>query len=267
MCRIPGTFERLRRRAVDDVRPTMFYNRQTKYTTSKMNHIDACGGCTVFKKLVFILVALTTTMGTFGIESSTAKTIVRKRLLAIRVSSISSGESPEESLSMIQSAIFGYLNANVDDNSNITSVVEQYQFISHGQLLLEPVNATRLAPASPATTDRKDGVFDLYIPNITFAGQVISNLTDIILQETQKQLLSSSSSSLSDIADLIIFCLPTGSSFQDDSNWTAYTYLNQPYSYYQQSRCTRLSVVVHEVCKETILTFVRLSNLNFNDTH
>ena len=235
-----------------------------------MNHIPVvpCGGCTVFKKLAFILVALTTTMGTLGIASSATKTIVRKRLLAIRVSSISSGESPEESLSMIQSAIFGYLNANVDDNSNITSVVEQYQFISHGQLRLEPVNATRLAPASPATTDRKDGVFDLYIPNITFAGQVISNLTDIILQETQKQLLSSSSSSsLSDIADLFIFCLPTGSSFQEDSNWTAYTYLNQPYSYYQQSRCTRLSVVVHEVCKGTIVTFVRLSNLNFNDTH
>ena len=190
------------------------------------------------------------------------KVIVRKRLLAIRVSSLSSGETPEESLTLIQSAIFGNhstTNSNntnsseIPWNNNATSVVEQYQYISHGQLLLEPVDATTAQTTLSSTSSSSvinivGGVFDLYIPNITFTGQSISNLTDIILQETVQQL-SSSSLLLTDIADHIIFCLPNGSLFKNNPNWTAYTYLNQPYSYYQLSRCTRLSVVVHEVCK------------------
>lgn len=189
-------------------------------------------------------------------SSTFTRVIVRKRLLAIRVSSLSSGETPEESLMSIQSAIFGNRTTNNNTFSeiplNATSVVDQYQYISHGQLLWEPVDTTTTQTlSSTSSIDIVGGVFDLNIPNITFTGQSISNLTDIILQQTLKQLTLSS---LTDVADHVIFCLPNGSSFRNDPNWTAYTYLNQPYSYYQLSRCTRLSVVVHEVCltKHTI---------------
>ena len=283
--------------SIDDRLPTMFYNEhRNRFTRSSFVGTIASGNSRFI--LLWIIGVLTIASGTSTtaatvlsinqhqpsqvsrpqqqtdmhhqqrrIDTDTTlmatKTIVRKRLLAIRVSSLSSGETPEESLISIRSAIFGY--RNVDSNSsanknesveiipsNATSVIEQYQFISHGQLLLEPVtnnsikeNTAETSSALTTTRNIEDGVFDLYIPNISFSGHSISDLTDIIVQEALRQL--SPSTSLSDIADHIIFCLPNGSSFQNDPNWTAYTYLNQPYSYYQLSRCTRLSVVVHEV--------------------
>ena len=260
---------------ISDGCQTINYNHRTKLPMRTMNSIVVSTASGIYRCLVcWILIVLTnpitstiaaTLFSTPHLPSqasrpqyrqrrkvaiaSSNREIIRKRLLAIRVSSLSSGETPKESLLSIQSAIFGSHATSNDTNSeipsNATSVVEQYQSISHGQLLLEPANTTTTQSSSTSAIEIVGGVFDLYMPNITFAGQLISNLTDFILHETMKQL---SSSSLTDVADHIIFCLPDGSSFQNDPNWTAYTYLNQPYSYYQLSRCTCLSVVAHEVC-------------------
>jgi len=100
------------------------------------------------------------------------------------------------------------------------------------------------------------------------------SLNRAILEATEEQL-----GSLDEIANHIIFCIPTGSLIQGSTAWMAYTYLYEPvsvdvlalprmncgpcvatpstntsafslspqYSYYQKSRCTRLSVVMHEM--------------------
>jgi hypothetical protein len=173
-----------------------------------------------------------------------ATAVTKKRLLAIRVSSAISGETPDESIASIRTALFGYNGSDTDPDQGIVSVVEQYQSISHGQFILEPVENTALSI--------EGGVLDLTLRSntIVFTGHSISNLTAAFIEELEQQLAIASgvqSISLLDVADYVMFCLPNGSTFRDDSNWTAYTYLNEPYSFYQQSRCTRLSVVVHEV--------------------
>jgi hypothetical protein len=190
---------------------------------------------------------------TFGRRQARRNVIVKstatktKRLLAIRVSS-SSGEVPEESIASIQASIFGY-GTNPDNISlSDATVIAQYTAISHGQLQFVPVTKESILDDTAIQTELTidSGVLDMMINNVTFDGQAITNLTEIILEQTKNQF-GSGLLSLLDIADHIIFCLPTGSLFNNDPNWTAYTYLNEPYSYYQLSRCTRLSVVAHEV--------------------
>jgi hypothetical protein len=197
---------------------------------------------------------------------TTTTSITTKRLLAIRVSSSSSGEVTNESIASIQAAIFGY--GTNPDNISLSdgTVIAQYAAMSHGQLLFAPVTMESILNDATISTELKieAGVFDMAITNVTFDGQPITNLTKTILEQTQNQF--GGISSLLDVADHIIFCLPTGSIFNNDPNWTAYTYLNEPYSYYQQSRCTRLSVVVHEVCdyEYCIRHVLPVSNLILN---
>jgi hypothetical protein len=140
-----------------------------------------------------------------------------QRLLAVRVSSSSSSEEPEESVASIQGAIFGY-GSNPDGISFTDStVVAQYAAISHDQLLFVPA----VAPSSRIV----GGVLDIIVDNVTFAGQSISDITTAVLEQTRDAL---GIQSLTDIADRVMFCLPTGGILKNDPNWTAFTYPNEP---------------------------------------
>jgi len=160
----------------------------------------------------------------------------RQSLLAVRVSSSVSGVSPLETVDEIEAALFGS-GPNPEQLEPHQVVVNHYAMISHEQLLYEPAVAD--IPDSI-----QNGVTEISI-DMPF-DETVDVQTDILprlLTATRERIGSYTLDSI----DKIIFCLPTGAHFQGDSDWTAFTYLWEPYSYYQRSRCTRLSVVMHEL--------------------
>lgn len=151
----------------------------------------------------------------------------RKRLLAVRVTS-PSGEEPEESVELIQGAVFGTGPMGVTP-----SVISQYMDISHNQLEYVAARGNNI----------DNGVIEIRTETRVIEGKDIQDsITDDLLNRTEELI-----GPIGESVDNIIFCLPTGSVFQNNAEWTAFTYLFEPYSYYQQSRCTRLSVAVHEL--------------------
>lgn len=160
----------------------------------------------------------------------------RQSLLAVRVSSSVSGVSPTETVDEIEAALFGS-GPNPDQLEPHQVVVNHYAAVSHGQLLYEPAVAD-----IPGTI--RNGVTEISID--TPFDETVDVQTDILprlLTATRERIGSDTLDSI----DKIIFCLPTGAHFEGDADWTAFTYLWEPYSYYQRSRCTRLSVVMHEL--------------------
>lgn len=148
-----------------------------------------------------------------------------KRLLAVRITT--EQERPDETLEFMEGTIFG-----TGDQAETHSVVSQYAALTHGQLQYVKAEGPNIV----------NGVTEVRIQTSSLVGKdVQGNLKEDILTQTEDLL-----GDLEDVADNIIFCLPTGSLF-NDKDWTAFTYLFEPYSYYQKSRCTRLSVVAHEL--------------------
>ena len=185
-----------------------------------------------------------------------------KNLLVVRILSDSGNEEPPETVVDIRKAIFGPLGTQeeADEANRLPTVVSQYAAVSHGSLQYVPATGLGI----------KDGVVEVTIETSIFAG------TSSIQGPLMKEILEATSNSLGNldqIADHIIFCLPTGSLLKGKTKWTAFTYLYEPvsskrlvypsttqlshlnricqllsqYSYYQQSRCTKLSVTMHEM--------------------
>jgi hypothetical protein len=157
----------------------------------------------------------------------TTTTTTTRRLLAVRVSTAT--ESPTESAAAIDAAVFG---GNHGTSTTDATVVAQWAAISHQQWRLVP------AVSSPVLDLRLDDT------NITVAGRAVPNVTEYILAQTAQAL---GVATVPEVADHVLFCLPSGGLYRGHSNWTAYTLLGGPYSFYQKSRCTKLSVVMHEV--------------------
>jgi hypothetical protein len=87
----------------------------------------------------------------------------------------------------------------------------------------------------------QNGVLEIEL-DLSFEGKDVEEIMiPEILAKTEEAIGSL------EIADRFIFCLPTGSLLHESSTWTAFGYLYEPYMYFQQSRCTRLSVVIHEL--------------------
>jgi hypothetical protein len=151
-----------------------------------------------------------------------------KTLLAVRV--IADGVAPIETVADIEGTIFGTGSKAID-----ATVVAQYHHMSHGKLRYEPL-------VLAGNKHVKNGVLELTMP--TLAGVSVQGaFTELMLNKTQDILLGTDSTGvLEDAVDNIIFCLPDGGLFKDSTEWTAFTYLFEPFSYYQKERCTRLSV-------------------------
>ena len=151
-----------------------------------------------------------------------------RRLLAVRVTSAVSGEEPEETVESIEGAIFGTGSNPEGIALPEGSVVQQLAAISHGQLIFQPAQGP----------DINNGVLEISIDeSFVDSTDVESEILPLLIAATEQALGSS------DIADKIVYCLPTGAGFQGSTAWTAFTYLWEQYSYFQKSRCTRLSVV------------------------
>jgi len=151
-----------------------------------------------------------------------------RRLLAVRVTSAVSGQEPEESVESIEGAIFGTGSNPEGIALPEGSVVQQYAAISHGQLTFQPAQGPNI----------NNGVLEISIDkSFVVSTDVESEILPRLIAATEQAVGSS------DIADKIVYCLPTGAGFQGSTAWTAFTYLYEPYSYFQKSRCTRLSVV------------------------
>jgi len=156
-----------------------------------------------------------------------------QRLLAVRVTSAVSGEAPVETLESIEGAIFG-TGPNPDNIAPQGTVVQQMAAVSHGQLTFQAAEGPNI----------NNGVLEIAI-NQPFVGT--TNVQTQILGLLESATAAAVGSL--ELADKIVYCLPTGADFQGDDDWTAFTYLWNPASYYQKSRCTRLSVVMHELGK------------------
>jgi hypothetical protein len=174
----------------------------------------------------------------------------RKTLLAVRV--VTHTEAPDVTLPDMEAALFGTaphpagLTQSAQQQEDLAeepyvSVVEQYARVSLGNLLLEPLTGPGY----------EQGVLEVNLADFLqagedyrIAGQGIQSLAPTLLQATAARL---GVAELTNAADHTIFCLPNDSLLAGTTAWTAFTYLYEPYSYYQRSRCTKLSVVMHEL--------------------
>jgi hypothetical protein len=128
-----------------------------------------------------------------------------KRLLAVRVSS-SEREYPSETLDAIEGAIFG-TGPNPDQIPADATVVAQFRAVTHNQLIYEPVAAV---VACPNMT--RDGMLEIQV-NVSMLDTSDSYerfdavVQPAIVAQTETML----GRPLWDVADRVMFCLPTGS--------------------------------------------------------
>ena len=204
-----------------------------------------------------------------GQQRRLSKTEIRngiKKLLAVRILANNGSEAPEETISEIRDAIF-----ESEADPSAPTVVSQYAAVSHGALQYVPANGPGI----------QNGVATVSVQSSIISGNssIQGDLMVDILESTAASL-----GNLEDLADHIVFCLPTGSFLRGRNTWTAFTYLYEPvsaaslpcsiyfshflklavdsfligsltrpdvlniqYSYYQRSRCTKLSVPMHEI--------------------
>ena len=157
-----------------------------------------------------------------------------KRLLAVRISALEGSEEPVETATEIRDAIFGSDNLP----ESLPTVVSQYAAVSRGALQFVASSGVGI----------NDGVAEISISTSVVNGSrsIQGNLMQEILDATALAL-----GDLETVADRIVFCIPTGSLLNNSPKWTAFTYRYEPYSFYQKSRCTKLSVTMHEIghCK------------------
>jgi len=148
-----------------------------------------------------------------------------KKLLAVRVKT-NHGEVPDESAKDIEAAIFG-----TGDSTRRASAVSQYKAVSHGSLQYEAATGKGI----------NNGVAEV---EVTFpvAGKGILTFINQIVEATVATV-----GPLDQVADHTIFCIPNGSLLQGSSGWKAFANTNENYSFYQYSRCTSLSAVMHEM--------------------
>ena len=180
--------------------------------------------------------------------------IGRKTLLVVRI--VTRTEAPDVGVEEMEAAIFGTIphphasaaalehsdeniTASLDGPLSYQSVVEQYEAATLGNLMFEPLKGPGY----------ENGVLEIDLSqymgvNFVLAGQGIQAMAPALQLATADRL---GVTELTNAVDHVIFCLPNDSLLAGTTAWTAFTYLYEPYSYYQRSRCTKLSIVVHEL--------------------
>lgn len=152
-----------------------------------------------------------------------------KSLLAVRLVAGGGAEQPVETISEIREAIFFTQSST---SLLLPTVLSQYAAVSHGALRWRPATGPGI----------HQGVAEITIPDTLRDRTIRGPLMSEILNATAQVV-----GHLAQVADHIIFCLPDGSILNGANHWTAFTFLYEPYSFYQRSRCTKLSVVMHEI--------------------
>ncbi|KAL7571508.1 hypothetical protein ACA910_020928 [Epithemia clementina (nom. ined.)] len=164
-----------------------------------------------------------------------------KTLLVVRINTLV-GEEPSASKQSLKRAIFGPLRERALSMGRV-SVVDQYSLISHGQLNLKPI------PNVPGLESELDnGVMNVFFS--AFNGENIQSVTYSLVQATERALGIAGTQQLHQFVDHTIFCLPDAANaplFGNSEDWTAFTYRYEPYSFYRKNRCSRLSIVMHEL--------------------
>jgi len=133
-------------------------------------------------------------------------------LLAVRI--VTPDAQPDETLNDIYDSLWG----------PPPTLPSQFAEISHGSLNFVPYQEGVLEIA-----------LDASIANRSMQGDVM------------QEILATTTAQLEGTPDHVLFCLPTGALLKGGDAWKAFTYLREPYSYYQRGRCTKLSVVMHEM--------------------
>ena len=168
-----------------------------------------------------------------------------KTLLVVRITTLR-GEEPTASRMTMKRSVFGPLRRRIQQTGRV-SMAEQYSLISHGQLNLIPLRVPRVE------NNLVHGVMDVFFAG--FNGRNIQLLTRDLVRATERALRLESDQQLRDVADHTIFCLPDEAHaplFGNIDDWTAFTYRYEPYSFYRKNRCSRLSVVLHELGHATL---------------
>lgn len=172
------------------------------------------------------------------LTSSSSGRTGNKTILVVRIRDSRTGEMPSSSRSATKRFIFGPLGEGGPKRGQ-ASVVEQYSLISQGLLNLMPGQF----PGGKTTTPVIEVSFG------GFDGTGIQLLAYDLIKAAEKELNLSATQHLGDVVDHTIFCLPDNviAPLEGNSNWTAFTYAYSSFSMFRQDRCTRLSVVMHEL--------------------
>ena len=110
----------------------------------------------------------------------------------------------------------------------------QYAACSKDQLIINPVSEYGSTVA--------DSNFTSTTGIVTIDIEIGNPSNKDALQASALSVATNTYRSLSDVADLVIFCQPPGS-----GNWVAYAYINGYRSFYNDFWCQRVSAQVHEI--------------------
>jgi hypothetical protein len=143
-----------------------------------------------------------------------------QRVLAVRVTSVATGEYPTETLDEMQAAIFGNTTfgsnatASSSSSSSDSYVTEQFRAVSHGKLNYVPARHKQLLVPGllemDVTVPDTLGLFD----HVYWQTELVP-----ILQQTLARILRNNATTpntmvlatIRSVADRVLFCMPTGS--------------------------------------------------------
>jgi hypothetical protein len=147
-------------------------------------------------------------------------------VLVVRVST-SSGDTCDPSANQLAGSVLGIGSQAIQH-----SMKSQYEACSYGQQSFTPVSGNGVV----------NGVVDVTIGD-NIQGRDIFSLTNAMNRAARDVV----GSSLSASPKHVMYCVPTGTTYNGSQNWVAFAYVNGVSSYYNNNWCDRLSSQMHEV--------------------
>jgi hypothetical protein len=145
-----------------------------------------------------------------------------KTVLVIRATAADRATTASESA--LSDDIFGTLG----DTFNLKS---QYYQCSDGKLQFQPLTTNTLVGS--------DGVYTVNISSTLVSGASDATIRDAMVRAAVEDL----GSSLQNIADFVMLCLPPGTA----GIWIAYAFVNHWLSVFNDDKCQKLKIQLHEV--------------------
>ena len=119
------------------------------------------------------------------------------------------------------------------------SLKTQYEACSNGKLKIQPYDGT-----TSLGTRIQGGVYEMKLSDIVAKESDRGQLQSASFREAEKQI-----GSLTTEFDLVMFCMPPGTSARSDGtgSWLAYAFVGKSISFYNSQWCSSVSAQLHEV--------------------
>ena len=159
-----------------------------------------------------------------------------KPILVVRVSSRNDGETPMESLDEIEAAVYG-TGSNPLHVPMDASVLAQIRAVSHSRLVYEPVVVPHLT---------RPGLLDIVIEESTLNTNLssTSRFDTIVRPAMMSEVARILGESIFNIADHILFCMPSGSL---DRSIAGIGEVGGMFTFYHLGYCRKLDALMHEL--------------------